>query len=182
MVSECRTENAGALPQDRLHIPLSGTKNALKASTELGCKLVALLDPETAVTLVMTGAIRAELKTPDNIMKTRGRRSGVFAGEAQAAREVIRGPRFAIENGNRRLLFRGQRHGGLEVTWVRDPLPKQNATEHGSSLGTAGQRWFLGCARWARWARKFRFNSYPTLLRRARGFLWSGFPCKRIYF
>ncbi len=57
-----RTENAGALRQDWPRIPLPASKDLLLASAALGRNVAALLDTETAVVGVTTGAIRAELK------------------------------------------------------------------------------------------------------------------------
>ncbi len=57
-----RTENAGALRQDWPRIPLPTSKDLLLASAELGRKVAALLDTETAVAGVTNGSIRAELK------------------------------------------------------------------------------------------------------------------------
>lgn len=55
-------ENAGALRQDWPRIPLPANKDLLLASAALGRNVAALLDTETAVAGVTTGAIRAELK------------------------------------------------------------------------------------------------------------------------
>ena len=56
------TENAGALRQDWPRIPLPGTKELLEASAALGRQVADLLDTETAVPGVTTGAIREEMK------------------------------------------------------------------------------------------------------------------------
>lgn len=56
------TENAGALRQDWPRIPLPATRDALEASATLGRQIAALLDTETPVPGVTTGAIRPELK------------------------------------------------------------------------------------------------------------------------
>lgn len=74
-------ENEAALNQAYPRIPLPGTKKALEASADLGRLLAALLDPETAVTGVTTGSIRAELKILGNIAKTGGGPLNPDAGE-----------------------------------------------------------------------------------------------------
>ncbi len=56
------TENADGIRQDWPRIPLPATKDLLLASAELGRKVAALLDTETAVAGVTSGSIRAELK------------------------------------------------------------------------------------------------------------------------
>lgn len=55
-------ENSGALRQDWPRIPLPNSKELLLTSAELGRKVADLLDPETDVAGVTTGAIRPELK------------------------------------------------------------------------------------------------------------------------
>lgn len=57
-----RAENGGALRQDWPRIPLPDTKQALEASSQLGHKVAALLDTETAGTGVTSGKIRADMK------------------------------------------------------------------------------------------------------------------------
>ncbi|MFP5265461.1 MAG: type ISP restriction/modification enzyme [Blastocatellia bacterium] len=56
-------ENAGALRQDWPRVPLPDLKEALEASSRLGREIAALLDTETPVPNVTTGAIRPELKS-----------------------------------------------------------------------------------------------------------------------
>ncbi len=56
------TENADGIRQDWPRIPLPANKDLLLASADLGRNVAALLDTETAVAGVTTGAIRAELK------------------------------------------------------------------------------------------------------------------------
>jgi hypothetical protein len=58
-----RSENSGALRQDWPHVPLPDSKKLLLASAELGRQVAALLDPESRVPGVTSGAIRPELKT-----------------------------------------------------------------------------------------------------------------------
>jgi hypothetical protein len=55
-------ENGSALRQDWPRIPLPASKERLLASAELGREVAALLDPDTPVRGVTTGAIRPELK------------------------------------------------------------------------------------------------------------------------
>ncbi|MEK7721247.1 MAG: type ISP restriction/modification enzyme, partial [Elusimicrobiota bacterium] len=57
-----RNANAGALRQDWPRIPLPASAEALRASAALGQQVAALLDSETPVPGVTTGAIREELK------------------------------------------------------------------------------------------------------------------------
>lgn len=57
------TENSGGLRQDWPRIPLPASRDALLASAALGREVAALLDTETPVSGVTSGAIRAELKT-----------------------------------------------------------------------------------------------------------------------
>jgi predicted helicase len=76
-----RTENAGAVRQDWPRIPLPASKDALQASAELGRQVAALLDPETPVPGVTTGAIRPELKTIAVVSRVGGGPLDVAAGE-----------------------------------------------------------------------------------------------------
>jgi hypothetical protein len=55
-------ENGSALRQDWPRIPLPASRERLLASAELGRQVAALLDPDTPVKGVTTGAIRPELK------------------------------------------------------------------------------------------------------------------------
>lgn len=64
--------NAGGLAQDWPRIPLPATREALLASAGLGREVAALLDTETPVPGVTSGAIRAELKTIAVISRTGG--------------------------------------------------------------------------------------------------------------
>ncbi len=57
-----RTQNAGALRQDWPRIPLPSSKDALERSAALGRQVAALLDTESDVPGVTSGAIRPELK------------------------------------------------------------------------------------------------------------------------
>ncbi len=57
-----RTENAGALRQDWPRIPLPADKEILLASTALGRRVAALLDPETPVPGVTTGTVELHLR------------------------------------------------------------------------------------------------------------------------
>lgn len=57
-----RLENSGGLRQDWPRIPLPNSKEVLLASAALGKQIAALLDTESPVVGVTTGAIRSELK------------------------------------------------------------------------------------------------------------------------
>ena len=57
-----RTENSGALRQDWPRVPLPATVQTLIASADLGRRVAALLDPETAVPGVTAGALRSDLR------------------------------------------------------------------------------------------------------------------------
>lgn len=57
-----RQENAGALRQDWPRIPLPASREQLETSAALGRQLAALLDAETSVPGVTSGAIRPELR------------------------------------------------------------------------------------------------------------------------
>ena len=61
--SAYRAENAGALRQDWPRIPLPATRELLEASAALGKQLAALMDVDTPVVGVTSGAVRAELKS-----------------------------------------------------------------------------------------------------------------------
>ena len=56
------SENADGVRADWPRIPLPDSKDALLHSAELGRQIAALLDTESTVTFVTTGAIRTELK------------------------------------------------------------------------------------------------------------------------
>jgi hypothetical protein len=56
-------ENSGALRQDWPRIPLPDTPDALLHSAALGRRVAALLDTETALAGVTSGAVRPELRT-----------------------------------------------------------------------------------------------------------------------
>ena len=65
-----RAENAGALRQDWPRVPLPATAAALRESAALGRRVAALLDPETPVPGVTTGAVDAALRAvavPDRV-------------------------------------------------------------------------------------------------------------------
>ena len=57
-----RNENGGALRQDWPRIPLPATRELLEASAVLGTQLAALMDVDTPVPGVTSGAVRAEFK------------------------------------------------------------------------------------------------------------------------
>ena len=57
-----RTENAGALRQDWPRIPLPRDKSLLESSAALGRGVAGLLETETPVTGVTSGAVRGELR------------------------------------------------------------------------------------------------------------------------
>ena len=57
-----RTSNVGGLRLDWPHIPLPSSREALRASAELGREIAALLDTETPVQGVTSSTIRAELQ------------------------------------------------------------------------------------------------------------------------
>ena len=56
-------DNADGIRENWPRIPLPATREALLASAALGREVAALLDTETPVSSVTSGAIRAELKT-----------------------------------------------------------------------------------------------------------------------
>jgi hypothetical protein len=74
-------ENAGALRQDWPRVPLPASKKALLASAELGKQVAALLDIESRVKDVTTGAIRAELKAIGIVARSGGGRLDPDAGD-----------------------------------------------------------------------------------------------------
>ena len=57
-----RAENSGALRQDWPRVPLPATVQTLIASADLGRRVAALLDLETAVPGVTSGALRSDLR------------------------------------------------------------------------------------------------------------------------
>jgi fido (protein-threonine AMPylation protein) len=67
-----RAENAGALRQDWPRIPLPKTLARLRASTDLGRRVAALLDTETPVAGVTAGDIRPELRPLAGIVRRDG--------------------------------------------------------------------------------------------------------------
>ncbi|MCH7888315.1 MAG: DNA methyltransferase, partial [Proteobacteria bacterium] len=67
-----RDDNLGALRQDWPRVPLPPAKELLLQSTGLGERIAALLDPETPVTGVTAGTIRAEMRTIGPIQRTGG--------------------------------------------------------------------------------------------------------------
>ena len=67
-----REENAGALRQDWPRVPLPDNPDALTASAALGRRIAALLDTETPVPNVTTGALSPELKTLGVITRVGG--------------------------------------------------------------------------------------------------------------
>jgi len=76
-----RAENSGALRQDWPRIPLPQAKTELEKSAKLGELLADLLDPETAVKGVTSGAIRTELKGLGSISRVGGGGINPSAGE-----------------------------------------------------------------------------------------------------
>ncbi len=56
-----RVQNTGALRHDWPRVPLPGTRAVLQSSARLGCRLAALLNPETPVDGVTEGPLPAEL-------------------------------------------------------------------------------------------------------------------------
>lgn len=75
------TENADGIRQDWPRIPLPANKELLLASAELGRKVAALLDTETAVAGVTNGAIRAELKVIGAAATADGKPLNIAAGD-----------------------------------------------------------------------------------------------------
>ncbi len=65
------SENSDAIRQDWPRIPLPNTKEALKASAELGEQVAALLDTEHGISGITAGQIREELK-PIGIISRQG--------------------------------------------------------------------------------------------------------------
>ena len=57
-----RSENFAGLKQDWPRIPLPATRDLLETSAALGTQLAALMDVDTPVAGVTSGAVRAELK------------------------------------------------------------------------------------------------------------------------
>ncbi|MGH9849919.1 MAG: type ISP restriction/modification enzyme, partial [Blastocatellia bacterium] len=74
-------ENADGIRQDWPRIPLPASKDLLLASAELGRKVAALLDTETAVAGVTSGSIRAELKVIGVAATADGKRLNREAGD-----------------------------------------------------------------------------------------------------
>jgi hypothetical protein len=67
-----RETNAGALRQEWPRIPLPARLDALQASAALGREIAALLDTETSVPGVTSGAVRSELKTIASVARADG--------------------------------------------------------------------------------------------------------------
>ncbi|MCH8294150.1 DNA methyltransferase, partial [Candidatus Poribacteria bacterium] len=75
------TENADGIRQDWARIPLPDSKDALLTSAELGRQIAALLDTETDVPGVTSGAIQPELKQVSVISRVGGGRLNPDVGE-----------------------------------------------------------------------------------------------------
>jgi hypothetical protein len=67
-----RETNAGALRQEWPRIPLPAQLDALQASAALCREIAALLDTETSVPGVTSGAVRSELKTIASVARADG--------------------------------------------------------------------------------------------------------------
>ena len=67
-----RTENADALRHDWPRIPLPKSQERLLASVKLGREVAGLLETETPVAGVSTGAVRAELRTVGGVSAVAG--------------------------------------------------------------------------------------------------------------
>ncbi len=78
-----RTENAGALRQDFPRLPLPATLEALRASAALGRQVAALLDTETHVAGVTSGALRPELASIGVLRHTSGGNLNPAAGDLE---------------------------------------------------------------------------------------------------
>jgi hypothetical protein len=74
-------ENAAALRQDWPRIPLPDSRDALLASAELGRQIAALLDTETDVPGVTSGAIRPELRVIGAVSRAGGGALNPDAGD-----------------------------------------------------------------------------------------------------
>ena len=66
-----RAENVGALRQDWPRVPLPANRDALLASAALGRRVAALLDPETPVPGVTTGAVPPPLRRVGTLVRLR---------------------------------------------------------------------------------------------------------------
>lgn len=75
------TENADGIRQDWPRIPLPASKNLLLASGELGHKVAALLDTETAVAGVTDSKPRPELKVIGSPATADGKPLNIAAGD-----------------------------------------------------------------------------------------------------
>ncbi|MDI3341304.1 MAG: N-6 DNA methylase [Sphaerobacter sp.] len=76
-----RADNAGALRQDWPRIPLPASREALRASADLGRQVAALLDPEQPVPGVTSGALRPELQAIAVISRVGGGTLDPAAGD-----------------------------------------------------------------------------------------------------
>jgi hypothetical protein len=76
-----RTENAGALRQDWPRLPLPLSADALHASAGLGRQIAALLDSESPVPGVTSGAIRPELRLLGHVTRVGGGNLNPDAGD-----------------------------------------------------------------------------------------------------
>lgn len=74
-------ENADGIRQGWPRIPLPNTKEALQASARLGSQVVALLDTESPVSGVTSGAIRPELKVIGVVSRADGGQLNPDAGD-----------------------------------------------------------------------------------------------------
>jgi hypothetical protein len=80
-----RSENSGALRQDWPRVSLPSSKADIEKSSDLGELLAGILDPETAVKGVTSGAIRAELKSLGPITRVGGGAINPNTGELELA-------------------------------------------------------------------------------------------------
>ena len=74
-------ENSGGIKADWPRIPLPATRELLEASAALGRQVADLLDPETEVTCVTSGSLRAELRAIAAIASASGRTLDLAAGD-----------------------------------------------------------------------------------------------------
>lgn len=112
-------ENADGLRQDWPRVPLPGSRKALMRSAELGSRVAELLDTETPVRGVSTGAIRAELKPLAPLITPTGGRVnlGLTAGWGHA------GKGDAVMPGKGKLLQRpAEYRGELAARWGESVL------------------------------------------------------------
>ena len=120
-----RTENAGALRQDWPRIPLPATRELLEASAALGTQLAALMDVDTPVAGVTSGAVRAELKSIAVISRVGGGSLNPANGELALTAGWGHGGKGGVTMpGKGRVVMRGGGDSSVSALPHPSPLPQ----------------------------------------------------------